>query len=265
MQIRKAQMAALDAAAVRAFENRTYQHLQQYFPRHCALLGEDQMRRVIQYGWRKAQSYDFTAECCVRSYIEFMCLLGGHFDTDPLLPWAAEILNDKSQSDQVVRGDFLYDSVWRYIDNIIPDFRDAGGMPRTARFIPELRKLRSVPDDELTPESIDRVSADVMQWIASVFPAKYRYVGDEAVARLVSDGIDAASRHGLVRQRGATLFVVLAFVLGLRFDNDLLLPWASAALNDDKIGDQAQRAAKLYSDGTHFLRRWWDMAPELQR
>lgn len=264
MFIRQTQMGALEAAAVRAFENRTYQHLQQYFPRHCALLGEDQMRRVIQYGWMKAQSYDLTAECCVRSYIEFMCLLGGHFDTDPLLPWAAEILNDKTESDQVVRGDCLYDSVWRYIDHIIPDFRDASGNPRTARFIPELRKLRSEPDAELTPESIDRFSASVVQWIESVFPAKYRYVGDDAVARLVSGSIDAANRYGLVHQRGATLFVVLAFVLGAGFDKDLLLPWASAALNDPTISDQSQRVAKLYSDGTHFLRRWWDMAPERQ-
>lgn len=80
--IRTEQMEVLEAAAMRAFEDRTYKHLQRYFPRHCMLLGEEQMRRVIQQGWQKAKSYDLTAECCVRSYIELMCLLGSGFDTD---------------------------------------------------------------------------------------------------------------------------------------------------------------------------------------
>src|SRR6266498_1125429 len=100
LTIRKTQLDTLESAAMRAFEDRTYVHLQKYFPGHCMLLAEEQMRRVIQHGWMKAKSYDLTAECCARSYIEFMCLLGSGFDTDPLMPWAAEILNDRTTSDQ---------------------------------------------------------------------------------------------------------------------------------------------------------------------
>ncbi|MEJ7618484.1 MAG: hypothetical protein WKF30_16305 [Pyrinomonadaceae bacterium] len=189
MLIRKEQLDTFRETALRAFEDRTYIHLLEYFPRHCALLGEEQMRRVIWHGWRKAQTYDLTAECCVRSYIDFMCLLGGEFDTDPLLPWAAEILNDKSTSDQVARGDRLYDRAWVYINHIIPDYRDAAGQPTTARFVGELRKLRDLPDDPLTPDSIPQFSRSLMRWIESAFPAKYRYVGAGAVSRLVHAGI----------------------------------------------------------------------------
>src|SRR5260370_29920990 len=99
MVIRNEQIEALEAGTVQDFENRTSLHLREWFPHHCQLLGEDQMRRVIRHGWKKANSYDLTAECCVRSYIELMCLLGGGFDVDTLLPWAAEILNDKFSSD----------------------------------------------------------------------------------------------------------------------------------------------------------------------
>jgi hypothetical protein len=60
LTIRKAQMDALENAAIRAFEDRTYRHLQKYFPAHCTLLGEQQMRRVIQHGWTKAKRYDLT-------------------------------------------------------------------------------------------------------------------------------------------------------------------------------------------------------------
>ena len=135
MLMRKQQMEAFERAAAKAFEDRTYVHLQQWFPHHCELLGEDQMRRVIRHGWQKANSYDLTAECCARSYIEFMCLLGGAFDTDVLLPWAAEILNDKSTPDQVARRDRLYHKTWEYIDHVARDYRDAAGNPTTARFM----------------------------------------------------------------------------------------------------------------------------------
>lgn len=45
--IRSVQMEAFEVAAIQALEDRTYKHLQKYFPGHCLLLGEEQMRRVI--------------------------------------------------------------------------------------------------------------------------------------------------------------------------------------------------------------------------
>lgn len=54
LTIRKTQMDTLESAAIRAFEDRTYVHLQKLFPGHCKLLGEEQMRHVTQHGWIKA-------------------------------------------------------------------------------------------------------------------------------------------------------------------------------------------------------------------
>lgn len=248
-------------ASSRAFEDRTYAHLLEYFPRHCTLIGEPQMREAIRFGWRKAGSYELTVEPCVRSYIEFMCLLGGRFDTDPLLPWAAEILNDRSSSDQIARGDRLYDRAWEYIRNIIPDYRDASGQPTTARFIVELRKLHDMPDDLLMQDSGHCFTGAVLQWIKAVFPAKYRCVGAEAVGRLVAAGIETARGYGISGTRGVTLIVMLMFVLGRGFDSDPLIPWASATLNDRDVPCSG-RGDRLFSDGVRFLRRWWDSAPK---
>lgn len=260
--IRPEQMEAFEEAAIRAFEDRTYKHLQQYFPGHCLLLGEEQMRRVIQQGWQKAKSYDLTAECCVRSYIEFMCLLGSGFDTDPLLPWAAEILDDKTVSDQIERGDRLYDKAWDYIDHIARDYRDAGGQPTTARFVGELRRLRHVRNDILMPDTIPRFSRDLIEWIENVFPAKCRYVGEDRVNELIPRGIEMARAYGITTERGVTLFTVLMFVLGHGFADDLLLPWASATLNDKGITNQTDRVDRLYAEGVGFLKRWWDLIPK---
>ncbi len=69
MIIRRQQMDAFERVSAKGFEARTYVHLQQWFPHHCKLLGEAQIRVAILYGWQKAVSYNLTAECCVRSYI----------------------------------------------------------------------------------------------------------------------------------------------------------------------------------------------------
>ena len=258
LTIRKMQMDALESAAIRAFEDRTFQHLQKYFPGHCTLLGEEQMRRVIQQGWVKAKSYDLTPECCVRSYIEFMCLLGSGFDTDPLLPWAAEVLNDRTTSDQVARGDRLYHRAWEYIDRVIPDYRDATGQPSTARFVGELEQLRTEPDDSLTTDSMPAFSRELTARLERVFPAKCHYVGKERMSDLIPAGIEAAAKYGITGRRGVTLFITLMFVLGRGFDTDLLLPWASAALNDATITEQKKRVNRLYVEGLDCLRRWWE-------
>lgn len=175
-----------------------------------------------------------------------MCLLGGAFETDPLLPWAAGILNDKTTSDQVARGDRLYNRAWEYIDQVIPDYRDATGKPITARFVGELRQLRHELDDILATDSMPAFSRESIARLESVFPAKCQYVGKKRVSGVIPEGIEAAAGYGITGQRGVTLFTVLMFVLGRGFDRDLLLPWASATLNDETITEQKKKVDKLY-------------------
>jgi len=259
MVIRKQQVEALERAATEAFEDRTYAHLKKWFPHHCKLLGEDQARRVIRHGWEKAKSYDLTAECCVRSYIEFMFLLGGGFDSDILLPWAAEILNDKSPRDEVARADRLYHKIWHYIDHIALDYRDANGQPTTERFMGDLKQLRN-GDETLTPAGMPQFLESLEMRFHRLFPAKCDYVGRENVRQAVSNGVESAKGYGITIERGITLFTAMRFILGGGFDQDLLLPWASTILTDQRIPDQFKRVDKLYAEGVGCLRRWWDLS-----
>ncbi len=258
--IRKEQVETLARTSFQAFEVRTYAHLLEYFPRHCALLGPAPIHALIRLGAKKAQSHGLTAERCLRTYIEFMCMLGSGFDVDPLLPWAAGILKDRGSSDQIARADRLYDRAWEYISHIVPDYRDAAGQPTTARFIAQLRRLRDLPDDPLTIAAMPAFCSGVVQWIESVFPAKYRYVGADAVARMVAQAIETAGGYGISGLRGVTTVVMFMFVLGRGFDEDPLLPWAYAALHEPDVPG-SRRSARLYAEGVSFLRRWWDSAP----
>jgi hypothetical protein len=261
LTIRPAQIEALHAAAMQAFEDRTYRHLQEYFPIHCTLLGEASTRLVIRLGWQKAKSYDLTAECCVRSYVDLMCLLGSGFDADPLLPWAARILNYKVICGEVERGDLLYDQAWEYIDYIAQDYRDPTGQPTTARFVDEIRSLRHGCGDVVNTDSYRRFAGDLANRLKSVFPAKCQYVGDQRLENFVDRSFRSAQTYGISTERGITLFAALMFVLGNGFADDPLLPWARVTLNDTGIASEEERIDRLYSSSVGFLRRWWDTAP----
>ena len=258
--IRTQQLHAMEARAVQAFEDRTHAHLQRYFPRHCLLLGEEPLRRVIQLGVKSASRHGLTVECCVRSYIEFMCRLGSSFDSDPLLPWATETLQEKTLT-QIERGDALYDRAWDYIDHISRDYRDASGRPTTARFINELRSMRHGHDEVLTRAALPGFAHALRDRIEAMFPAKCRYVPAPALDDMVPRGIETAGRYAITTQRGIALVTVLLFVLGSGFPDDPLLPWASAALHDQQVAGPTERVDRLYAGGVAFLKRWWDSAP----
>jgi hypothetical protein len=260
--IRAEQMNAFATLAARAFEDRTYAHLLEYFPRHCELLGEEQMRRVIRHGLQRATKYNLTAECCVRSYIDLMCVLGGGFDSDVLLPWAQVVLRDQRTSDQITRGDRLHEEAWNYIDHIARDYRDASGQPSTARFVGELRQLRHLSAQPVTASTLAAVLEAVRSRFERVLPAKYAFVGETAVRQATSLGIESARAYGILSERGITSFVTMRFVLGAEFDSDPLLPWASRTLRDVTAGDPDQRADRLFAEGVRFLNRWWDSAPD---
>ncbi|OOG55627.1 hypothetical protein [Rhodanobacter sp. C03] len=260
LTIRQTQMDVLERAATLAFEDRTYAHLKEYFPGHCHLLGEKQMRRVIRYGWEKSKSYGFTAECCVRMYIEFMCLLGGGFDTDPLLPWAAEILKESPSADQVARGDRFYARAWEYIEHIIPDYRDASGTPNTARFAAELKQLRTMPDESLGPHNLPVFDHALQARLRQVFPAKCNNIGTEHVQLLVRTAIGTGAGYGITGTRGITLIATLMFVLGSGFERDPLLPWIAPTLKDRSIRTPTKRVDKLYLKALGVLGNWWDFA-----
>jgi hypothetical protein len=260
MQITGRPASIFGEPAFRRFEDRTYAHLKKYFPRHCRLLGGPRVRLVIRRGWQKAGHYRLTGERCARSYVEFMCLLGSGFDTDLLLPWASEILNDRATSSALARADRLYARVWDYIGHVAMDYRDATGRPTTARFVEELRTLRRESLQSLSNHAFPEFTHSLAHRLERIFPAKYGYVGPDRVYRLISHARARARRYGVTSERGVTVFTGEMFVLGGGFDVDPLLPWASRALNDARITDPAKRVDYLLSASVTALRQWWDSA-----
>jgi hypothetical protein len=260
LQIDVTQMAALDKAAAEAFLGRSLLHLKQYYPRHCSLLGDAQMRRVIWYGWNKASAYDLAPECCVRSYIDLMCVLGGGFDADPLMPWASALLNDRRNPNAIERGDALYDRAWEYIRAVSRDYSYPDGSPSTSRFVNELKEIREMGDAPLALPALAPFLQGLEAWLRRVLPAKCSVVGEGPIRQVLANAVAGAAQHGIRGERGVTIYAVMLFVLGAGFSRDPLLPWAEACLNDAAAAGEPEKVDRLFVAGVHFLRQWWDQA-----
>ncbi|MGD0459833.1 MAG: hypothetical protein ABSC21_19055 [Terriglobia bacterium] len=104
-------MAAFSKAEVKKFEDRMIVHLNKFFPEQCKSAGEKELRETVHYGIKSAGNYGIIAESDVCKYIDVMLSLGSHFDRDPQLPWAHEILTDDSVEDPAARIARLCDAV----------------------------------------------------------------------------------------------------------------------------------------------------------
>ena len=255
--IRPAQIDVLARLRLSEFEDRALEHLRDWMPRHSTLLGEAQMRKVVRHALRKARQYGLDSECTVIGYADLMCLVGGGFDTDPLLPWAATILNEPPPGDPVERGDRLYDAAWDYIDRIVADYRDHDGKPLTERLVMLLREGRATPRNELADADFPAFADGLQRTLATYFPAKALAAGAPQIAALALRARQRARQHRLSGQRGTLLVAALMFILGDGFDDDPLLPWVPPVLAAD--ADEATRVSRLFASGTENLRRWWDM------
>jgi len=92
LSMRRDQLAAFSQAEVNKFEDWMVAHLGRFFPRQCSKLGELQLRETIQYGIKRAASYELLAKRDVCKYIDVMIALGRDFDKDKRYPWAAQTL-----------------------------------------------------------------------------------------------------------------------------------------------------------------------------
>jgi len=95
--IRKEQMAALTKVEARTVGNRTLDHIRKTYPKEFDTIGEDKIREVIQHSAKRVAKYGFKGNPDVLKFIEVMVLFGRDFDSDPQLPWAAQILRKRKK------------------------------------------------------------------------------------------------------------------------------------------------------------------------
>jgi plasmid stability protein len=256
LRIREEQVAVFEQAALRNFEDRMVAHLRDFAPTHSRLLTEDEMRVVIRHGMKQAESHGFTSERSIRIYTELMLMLGSSFDIDPQLPWAAELLkDDERMTDEVTRLDRLQERAWAYVDEVLPDFGNAGDESGPKSFIEQIRQLMRERDEILQPTAAAEFYERTIAQLKQTLPRKCELLGEQSLRRLVNQGVELARSYNISSERGCAFFVAGRFMLGSGFYKDPQLPWITRILNDQAISDQKERVDRLLAAAIDCLKQ----------
>jgi hypothetical protein len=247
LKIREAQMRVFEQAAAKEFEDHLLKYLNELFPKHCNVLGEAQVRRVIGYGLNKAKSHGLTDMRCLSLYVALMFMLGSNFDTDPQLPWAKEILGDETTTGEHDRIDRLRGKALDYADQV------AGADNK--HIDAAIERIRQEKGEAFSLGSSD-FGTKMLTWLNQIYPEKCTYIGEEALRRMMLQGAGAAKSYGLVSERGRALYIALMFMLASGFDTDPQFPWAAASLNDPEVRDEGGKVARLYGRALAHLEKW---------
>ncbi|NJM12156.1 MAG: hypothetical protein HC889_09965 [Synechococcaceae cyanobacterium SM1_2_3] len=236
--MRESQMETFQQAALKHFEDRLLVHLQKFFPRHCASMGEAQTRAYIQYGVKRAKRYELLTERELYLYIGLMLMLGSHFDEDVQLPWVAATLADHGIPTPYDRIDQIHRLALDYLHRVSGQ--------QDEHFKRALVRLRAAKLDVLFPPS-ERMTRDRMiEILVSLYPEKTAALGDVLLDKLIRKGAELAKAHQLTTAKGMAIYIGLMFILGSGFADDPQLPWAAAVLQPTGDMNPATRAMKLY-------------------
>lgn len=244
LTIRPQQEQAFRKASLRRFEDEMVEHLNAFAPKHCEVIGEPAVRNVIQLGMDRAKRYGFTHRGPVRSYLELMVMFGSYFDSDPQLPWVGEILNDRSQPDQMARADRLYHRTEEYLDEVVG--------PDNEYYMESLRRISQARIEDFPVSGGDFEGAAVKA-LNTFYPQKCESMEQPRLRILIQGCIKNATEYGVSTWSAVLLFIVLAFTLGYGCAADPQFPWIGTTLNDARLGDPNARAARLHKKATAYL------------
>jgi hypothetical protein len=98
--------------------------------------------------------------------------------------------------------------------------------------------------DRAVRRSFERRSLDHLSMFS---PPLASALGEDALARAITQNIDRAALYGFDWEGPVTLWLELTLLFGSRFDEDPSYPWISAILVDRKAG-QMERSERLWSE-----------------
>jgi hypothetical protein len=219
-------------------------HLRTFSPGDADLLGETGMRRVVRLAIERARAYGVTNPAMLRLYVELMFMFGSFFDTDPLHPWAGEILRDPALAGEVERTRLLYDAMCQY--------QDAVAGPDRELALQVLRDLSAPPPAGFAADS-SQLASEIQRAILRIHSRRGSYLGAPRLQQLVHDAAETARRHALVAAPDVILVALLRFMLGHGFAVDPLCPWAIDAVGDGSPEGVRMRSRRLSQGFQSFL------------
>lgn len=225
LTIRKEQIEVFENIAIQKFYRKLIPHVYEHFPSHAKYLGENAVLAVIENGCKQALSYGFKSERDLCLYSDLTIMVGVGFDTDPQLPWATEILSDKSLKDPWDKMDKLWDRAMTYLESVIG----------TEEVFPiqayNLFRKKDYMNHPLG--SINNVNKRIIEYFVKIWPEKFEYIRNNKLEQFISNSLYNAIRYGISHPEEQTEFTIFAFLLGHRFFIDPVYPWIVSILNEN--------------------------------
>jgi hypothetical protein len=224
------------ALALEHFEDEMVAHLHGFSPWHSEVLGDAGVRRTVRLGVERAGAHGLTGAGSLRFYVELMFMFGSRFDTDPLLPWAGEVLRDPGIAEEAGRIDRLHRATLAYLEAV-------NGADHTAS-LEALRRIKRMLREDIRAADLraERRAIDTMRQIHPMFCA---YVGEPPLRELVCRGPQVAAQLDVATDGGVVLVTAMMFTIGHGFAEDPLFPWVRATLRDPSLRSPDERVAGL--------------------
>lgn len=207
-----------------------------HFVGHARLLGPEGCARYAELAILRASRYQLESRRDVFMYLTVMLVLGSHFDEDPLLPWAAQILNTPSHQPR-----------WAYIDRLLEESlayaeRVAGSSNLKIdrmflRLKALLEKFLAAPNTKAPWEEIP-----AEEFCRALFPSRYREVDSALWAATFQGCQQMAYTYGMRTMSELGFYRMVVFLLGPLFDRD---PVASRLVQQLSLGTNLSPAVRL--------------------
>jgi len=218
LRIRDEQVLSLRKSLKEDVEDELFEDVKRYFKERYSYLGDAQTRAAVRHGMERAAHHDFTSLRGVALYVTLTFVVGGHFDQNPLYPWAQKNLIEDRNLVETTRTHRFYNALRRYARSV----RDETGTYNE----PILR----YPEASLPPYSSKQtVEEYLVEQIRAIAPMHFDEAGEGLVDDLVHLAMERARTIGILSASGLAIYVPLSFLLGIGFDEDPQFPWASEA------------------------------------
>lgn len=228
------------------FASEMVEHMRAFAPAHCRVIGEPNVRRVVDLGIAKGKGFGFTYRGPLRFTLELMFLFGSQFDSDPQFPaWAGALLRRGDADDQMYRAELIYRGLEDFYQRVVGPNRQhvLRALERTLELC---RSPLPFPEQEIEP--------GLLRAMEQLYPEKFAYLGAAAHRALIRQGLLAADRHQLDTTRGRTTLCLAMSMMGHAVVGDALYPWFDVPLRDNvsptKRGPRLERRVAIYLDRT---------------
>jgi hypothetical protein len=114
-------------------------------------------------------------------------------------------------------------------------------------------RVRKEQIDILAEAALEAYEDDMLAHVEKFFPNHVRVAGEPVIRAVIRFGMKRAAAYGFDTDRNVSLYITTMFMLGSRFDEDVMYPWAQEILTDPADPDPYSRAERTADKALAFL------------